>query len=187
MINLTYCINTTGSNIRALLIVSVFFFTVGLGLINIHHQIHSIHVAYTYTITWYSCNQSPAQLLGRSRRSPWIFARRSRTRSRSRVQTYYFRDNWSNASWNSALLRHLPGTSLLCMPDPVHCPVEVLDVHPDVHPATFDGARDLRATIQGDLRDLPRSCAGLWLHEYHVIVYVYCVYCNPILCNCCWM
>ena len=34
------------------------------------------------------------------------------TRSRSRIPTYYFRDNWSNASWNSTLLRHLPGTSL---------------------------------------------------------------------------
>ena len=67
--------------------------------------------------------------------------------------------------------------------------MEVLDVHPDVHPATFDGARDyrtqlrdLREKIQGDLRDLPRSCAGLWLHEYHVIVYVYIVYIVYIVC-----
>ena len=36
--------------------------------------------------------------------------------------------------------------------------------------------RDLRPKNQGDLRDLPRGCAGLWLHEYHVIVYVYIVY-----------
>ena len=41
-----------------------------------------------------------------------------------------------------------------------------------------------REKIQGDLRDLPRSCAGLWLHEYHVIVYVYWVYCVIIVvCN----
>ena len=68
---------------------------------------------------------------------------------------------------------------------------EVLDVHPDVHPATFDGARDhrmqlrdLRAKIQGDLRDIPRSCTGLWLHEYHVIVYVNSVYCVIVVeCN----
>ena len=85
-------------------------------------------------------------------------------------------------------LRQLPGTSLPCPPDPVHCPVEVLDVHPAVHPATFDGARDhrtqlrdLRAKIQGDLRDLPRGCAGLWLHGYHVIVYVHCVYCVIVI------
>ena len=32
----------------------------------------------------------------------------------------------------------------------IHCPVEVLDVHPDVHPATFDGAMDHRT----QLRDL---------------------------------
>ena len=66
--------------------------------------------------------------------------------------------------------------------------MEVLYVHPDVHPATFDGARDhrtqlrdLRAKIQGDLRDLTRSCAGLWLHEYHVILYENCVYCVIVI------
>ena len=47
--------------------------------------------------------------------------------------------------------------------------------------------RDLRAKIEGDLRhlrDVPRSCAGLWLHEYHVIVYVNSVYCVIVVeCN----
>ena len=69
-----------------------FFFlrlTVFLITFNNNHTIHTIicyiynymllYIQFTYTITWYSCNQSPAQLLGRSRRSLWIFARRSRS------------------------------------------------------------------------------------------------------------
>ena len=52
-------------------------------------------------------------------------------------------------------LRHLPGTSLPCSPDPVRCPVEVLDVHPNVHPPTFDGARDQKKKGSSDAA--PRS------------------------------
>ena len=42
---------------------------------------------------------------------------------------------------------------------------------------------EIWAKIQGELRDLPRSCAELWLHEYHVIVYVNCVYCVIVIVN----